>query len=285
MEFKGRGLARGLGLRSGETIVWNSKGARHVLKAETASRVVLTTQRHDIYMTALRKAVTGIAKKVARDPSATLDGRDQRVLALAPTDMRAEVLADQGFKLTRVQRGPAQKLKYHLVVPAKKLDLFTKIFGPGVSTMMPGKGHSMYLHQGLVWETYDVHGSQKIRPTSRTIYPVMLTGQEARRMDVLGVAMKKAIQATDVQGDLKGSGRPSFWPMSPEQTSTGNTCTTTHHRAPIGPRGRDWVWLDNLQRSIGKLATSGALMPFGKRGPFKDAKNPLATKPPPRVVQ
>jgi hypothetical protein len=296
VEFKGRGLAKGVGLASGQSIAWSTRGASHTLKAESSGRVVWTIRRHDRYMNALRGAVTRVVGQLAAEPDRKPTAREQRVLAMAPTDMRAEALARHGLKLERVTSGREGNLKYKLHVRPERLDLFTRVFGPGVSTYMPGKGHSMYVHHGLVWETYPVHGSSTLRPTSRTIYPVMLSNREARRMDLLAASLEEGFRGEGSQGPLKGRGRPANWPIKPGDGATGNTCTTTHHRAPVGSRAKELAWMDGLERSVAELARAGALdgmkvfMPRGlaswqqKLLSIKAPPNPLLEKPLLRVL-
>jgi hypothetical protein len=296
IEFKGSGLAKKLGLKKGQSVQWNTRGAAYDLKVESHSRVVLTLRRHDRYMGALRSSVVRVVEKIAAEPSRALTDRDQRVLATAPTDMRAEALAKHGLKLERVKSGTEGNLKYKLHVPAAKLSLYNKVFGPGVSAYMPGKGHSMYVHKGLVWETFPYHGSSKLRPTSRTIYPVMLSNSESRRMDVLAASLKEGYRGEGSQGGLKATGRPANWPIKPGDSATGNTCTTTHHRAPVGQRAPELAWMGKLERSISKLAAKGALndmklfMPKGleswkqKLLHIKAPSNPLLDKPLLRVL-
>lgn len=288
-EYRGSGLAKQLGLSKGQSIAWNTRGARHEVKVESHSRVVWTIRRHDVYASRLRSALGKIVARVARDPSVELSARDQRVLATAPTDMRAEALARHGLKLKRVESGRKGNLKYKLHVPGSRLPLFTKVFGPGVSTYLPGKGHSMYVHKGLVWETFRYHGTNELRPTSKTIYPVMLKDAEARNMDLLAKDMGRSY-GDGVQGRLMGRGRPPGWPLAPGQTKTGNTCTTTHHRAPVGKRLPEMKWIDQLSKVVAQKARAGGIQiklprEHGLAGLFHQlvgrasADNPLARKP------
>jgi hypothetical protein len=177
--------------------------------------------------------------------------------------MRAEALARHGFKLKREQRGAPGNLKYLLEVKGEqKLKVFSRVFGPGVSTYLPGKGHSQYIHNDRVVD-YFFAELNNLRSTNRIVYPVMLSVKEGQRLDLLSQAVIDGYSygGEAVQGPTKGHGRPKgSWPPHPRRDRvTGNTCTTTHHRAPVGERRREMVWLDQLDRSLSDLARSGRL--------------------------
>jgi len=252
VEYRGKGLAARLGLRPGQGVAWSTEHKQLEVRAETSGRVVVTTRRHDRYLSALRDAVNGIVSRVASDPDYQLTAKEQRRLALAPTDMRAEALARVGFKLRREMHGKG--LKYELEVPGERgLKVFSQVFGPGVSTYLPGKGHSQYLHGGWVVD-FMFASREHLRTTNRTVYPVMLGGKEAARMDTLvdSVLNRGWDMGVSTQGstDYTRGRPPGYWPPRPGvDRKTGNTCTTTHHRAPVGSRLADFRWLDALDRS------------------------------------
>jgi hypothetical protein len=252
VEFRGKGLAARLGLKTGQSIHWNNRGARLEVKAETSGRVVISSRRHDRYMGALRTAVNRIVDKVVKDPAYQPTAKEQLRLALAPTDLRAEALARSGYKLRREQRGKG--LKYELEVKGERgLQTFSKVFGPAVSTYLPGKGHSQYLHNGWVVDLMFT-GRERLRTTNRTIFPVMLSGKEAGRMDTLvdRIINSGWYGAEPTQGNTNYThGRPpGYWPPRPGiDKKTGNSCTTTHHRAPVGRRLKSFRWLDSLDRA------------------------------------
>jgi hypothetical protein len=252
VEYRGKGLAARLGLKTGQSIRWNTKGARLEVKAETSGRVVISSRRHDRYLGALRKEVYRVVDKVVKDPTYQPTAKEQQRLALAPTDLRAEALARKGYKLRREQRGKG--LKYELEVKGEQgLKAFAKVFGPAVSTYLPGSGHSQYIHNGWVVD-FMFTGREPLRPTNRTVYPVMLSGKEAGRMDKLTDAIINSgwYGAEPTQGNTNYThGRPpGYWPPRPGiDKKTGNSCTTTHHRAPVGPRLKGFRWLDSLDRA------------------------------------
>jgi len=121
-----------------------------------------------------------------------------------------------------------------------------------VSTFLPGKGHSQYIHNGWVVD-FMFASREDLRPTNQVIYPVMLSGKEAARMDALQNAIleKGFDMGVSTQGSTNYTcGRPpGYWPPRPGDTKTGNTCTTTHHRAPVGARLPQHRWLDELDHS------------------------------------
>lgn len=252
IEYRGKNLSARLGLRPGQGVVWSTTRAQIELRAETSGRVVVTSRPHDRYLNALRDAVNGIVSRVANDPDHQLTAKEQRRLALAPTDMRAEALARVGFKLRREEHGKG--LKYELEVPGERgLKVFSRVFTPGVSTYLPGKGHSQYIHSGWVVD-FMFASREHLRTTNRTVYPVMLGGREAARMDTLvdSVLNRGWDMGVSTQGstDYTRGRPPGYWPPRPGvDKKTGNTCTTTHHRAPVGSRLADFRWLDALDRS------------------------------------
>jgi hypothetical protein len=248
VEYSGRGLASRLGLRAGQSTTWATMGAVLEVKAENAGRVVLKVRRHDVFMQALRGAVDTIVAKLAADPTATLTVKEELRLAMAPADLRAEALADHGFKLAR--QAQATGLKYRLQVTGdRQTRVFARVFGPAMSTYLPGGHHSQYIHSGRIFDTYFAELDMSLRPTNRTVYPVTLGVREAQRLDTLAAAVVSG--DSYVQGTTYASSRPpGYWPPRPgTDCKSGNSCTTTHHRAPIGNRNASNAWLDELERA------------------------------------
>ncbi len=246
VEWSGRGLAGQLGLKAGQSTTWATGSALLEVKAESASRVVLTVRRHDVYLQALRGAVEKIVARLAADPAASLTAKDELRLALAPTDLRAEAMAKQGCKLER--QAQASGLKYRLhVTGEQETRLFARVFGPAVTSYLPGNHHSQYIHSGLIFDSFFGELNEPLRSTQRTVYPVTLGVREAQRLDTLAAALVR--DESGVQGTSYPAKRPpGYWPPRPgKDCKTGNSCTTTHHRAPIGARSPEHAWLDELE--------------------------------------
>ena len=252
-------------------------GGRYVpsfLAGKSTSQVQAWSRR-------VRGAINRNAKKIVQDivanPSATPAKREQMILGLvSPTD-RALLLKDvAGFKVDKVKYKvngtPTTKYKirlrrfgeneysYGASSPeyTKQMSIYNRVMGPNLITYMPAGYHSKYVSRGKVLDLWGSSGYGDLRPNSKSLFPTWLSDGEAARMkqvfDVGNSSWSSSL------GEQMAHGRPGMWPPTESQRSkTGNSCTTTFIRAPVGERVAQYAWIDKLQAKVTQAAKAGRL--------------------------
>jgi hypothetical protein len=222
---------------------------------------------------ALMKQGRSIVRTIAANPTADPSLREQRILGLLSPQQRAQLLKEEaGFRVEkvkyRVDGKPTDKLK--VVIrrhgfnssynwrdrpPQRYTDemaVYNRVMGPNLITFMPAGGHSKYMSKGHVTDLWSRNGYDEygvLRPNKRPLFPTWLSDGEAKRMKTLfDVGASRWDQAL---GKIVAYGRPGMWPPKRGQTKpTGNSCTTTFNRAPVGERSPRYAWIDALQDKV-----------------------------------
>jgi len=227
----------------------------------------------------MRKAIYRNAEKIVRDivanPSASPAKREQMILGLVSPIDRARLLKDvAGFKVDKVKYKvngrPTTKYKVRLErhgysewgygdAPAefsKQMSIYNRVMSPNVITYAPAGGHSKYVSRGKVLDLYFNSDYGALRPNNKPLFPVWLSDGEAARMkQVFDVGNTNWSYA---MGEKVSHGHAGMWPPTETQRAkTGNSCTTTFIRAPVGERQAQYAWIDALQGKVAKAAKDG----------------------------
>jgi len=252
-------------------------GGRYVpsfLAGKSSSKVRAWSQR-------VRGAINRNAKKIVRDivanPSATPGKREQMILGLVSPADRALLLKDvAGFKVDKVKykvngtpttkykirlkRFGANEYSYGASSPeyTKQMSIYNRVMSPNLITYMPAGYHSKYISHGTVLDLWGNSSYGELRPNSKSLFPTWLSDGEAARMKQI-FDVGNSSWSTSL-GEQMAHGRPGMWPPTETQRSkTGNSCTTTFIRAPVGERAAQYAWIDKLQAKVAQAAKAGRL--------------------------
>jgi hypothetical protein len=254
-------------LMTGSTPTW--------LQGKSPAQVRAWSQR-------VQKAINRNAEKVVRsivaNPDASPTKREQMILGLVAPQQRAKLLKEvAGFKVDKVRYKvngvPTDKykitLKRHGFNPsewgsygtptaefAKQMKIYDRVMGANIITYAPAGGHSKYVSQGEMIDLYGGSPYGAVRPNKHPLFPTWLSDVEAARMkEVFDVGNNHWSYAL---GTKMSHGRPGMWPPTKTQrAATGNSCTTTFIRAPIGDRDPQYAWIDALQEKVAAAAKAG----------------------------
>jgi hypothetical protein len=224
---------------------------------------------------AMRKAILANARKIVKaivaNPNEQPAAAEQNVLGLLSPAQRAQLLKEEaGFKVEKVKfkvnGTPTDKLKitlkryatgegtYFSTPPAtpefaRQMSIYNRVMGANIVTYMPAGGHSKYTSRGGVFDMWDTFAYGGLRPNNHPLFPTWLSDGEAKRLK--SIADPAGWNWSAYLGQKLSHGRPGMWPPTPGQTlATGNSCTTTFIRAPIGEREASYAWIDGLQGKI-----------------------------------
>ncbi len=228
---------------------------------------------------AIRAAVLEQGRKVVKAIVAKPKGKpghaEQTILGLLSPTQRAQLLKEEaGFQVERITSKVDGKTEEKVKVTLKRygqssygdantefdkqMNIYNRVMGPNVITYMPAGYHSKYVSRGNVFDIWgsDGDGYGAIRPNDYALHPTWLSDAEAQRMSsVINVGRKSWDSSL---GKQMAHGRPAMWPPAKGvKGRTGNSCTTTFIRAPVGERASGFGWIDELQASVLKAAKAG----------------------------
>jgi hypothetical protein len=187
---------------------------------------------------------------------------------------RAQLLGEEaGFRVQKVKYKVNGRATPKLKVRLQRLDydsyghrprferqmaIYNRVMSPNLITYMPAGGHSKYVSRGQVTDLYFNSSYGDLRPQSkkRPMFPTWLSDLEASRMKQVFVAGNRSWSTS--MGTKMSHGRPGMWPPTKTQRkATGNSCTTTFIRAPVGEREGRYAWIDALQAKVQQRARAG----------------------------
>jgi hypothetical protein len=240
---------------------------------------------------AMKKAIFANARKIVKaivaTPNAAPSSAEQNILGLLSPAQRAQLLKEEaGFKVEtvkfKVNGTPTDKLKITLRRYAtagqtaywerasgtgtpefeRQMGIYNRVMSPNTVSYFPSGHHSKYVARGEVFDIYGMGPYGALRPNSFTLFPTWLSDGEARRLksvvDPAGSSWRSYL------GSQLSHGRPGMWPPTKDQKlATGNSCTTTFIRAPIGERDARYAWIDQLQGKISAAASANKLAVTG----------------------
>jgi hypothetical protein len=142
------------------------------------------------------------------------------------------------------------------------MKIYNRVMSPNIFTYAPAGYHSKYVSQGEVVDLYGSTNYGELRPNKFPLFPTWLSDGEAARMfTVFRVGNDNWSYA---MGTQLSHGRPGMWPPTRTQRAkTGNSCTTTFIRAPVGERDPRYAWIDALQDKVAKAARAGRVQVEG----------------------
>jgi len=259
-------------------------GGRYVptwMQGKSPTRVRAWSQR---MQKAIYRNAEKVVQQIVRNPAAAPARREQMILGLLSPSQRALLLKDvAAFKVEKVKYKvggtPTTKYKVRLrrhgyeaseygyagdPTPEfkKQMDIYSRVMSPNIITYAPAGGHSKYVSRGKMVDLYFNSDYGALRPNKQPLFPTWLSDGEASRMK----AIFDAGNATWSQsmGEKMSHGRPGMWPPTPTQRArTGNSCTTTFIRAPVGERQASHAWIDQLQGKVAQAAGAGRLQNAG----------------------
>jgi hypothetical protein len=230
---------------------------------------------------AIHKNATKVVQRIVASPGASASKSERMILGLVSPSERALLLKDvAGFKVEKVKYKvggvPTTKYKVRLKrhgygeygygsPPAefkKQMDIYNRVMGTGIVIYAPAGGHSKYVSQGHMLDLYGSNSYGALRPNQHPLFPVWLSDGEASRMKQIFHAGNESWKYS--MGTKMSHGRPGMWPPTKTQRkATGNSCTTTFIRAPVGERKADYAWIDKLQAKVQQAAEAGRVSAEG----------------------
>jgi hypothetical protein len=232
---------------------------------------------------AIKKAVyengRKLVKQIAANPTGKVSPAEQKVLGLLSPMQRAQLLKEEaGFQVEKVkfkvEGQPTTKLKITLKRFGylysyngndqdftKQMSVFNRVMSPNSIAYVPAGCHSKYLAGGEVVDLYAGRNFGALHPNSRPFFPTWMSDAEAKNMktifDVGNSSWDTAL------GEQVSHGRAGMWPPTATTKKTGNSCTTTFIRAPIGARQSAYAWIDELQGKVSTAAAAGRIQVNG----------------------
>ena len=229
----------------------------------------------------------GVVKSIVANPSGRPSRAERTILGFLSPSQRARLLKEEaGFQVEkikyRVNGQPTDKLKITLkrfetkqhnqwgwdeyktdeAQFGRQMSIYNRVMGPNIIAYMPAGGHSQYVSRGEVFDMWGMSEYSALRANNYQLFPTWLSDKEAARVKQLAELANKSWGS--LLGTQKAHGRPGMWPPSPDQKGkTGNSCTTTFIRAPIGEREPQYAWIDELQAKVGAAARAGRLSRAG----------------------
>jgi hypothetical protein len=255
---------------------------RHLMSGTTpswlqgkSSRII--SQRTEAMKNAIFANARKIVKAIVAKPAAKPTASEQNILGLLSPSQRAQLLKEEaGFKVEKVKfkvnGTPTDKFKITLKrystdswsstsTPefTKQMSIYNRVMGPNIVTYMPAGGHSKYVARGEVFDIYGMGPYGALRANNYTLFPTWLSDGEAKRLKT--IVDPAGSNWSQYLGTKMSHGRPGMWPPTKEQRgpATGNSCTTTFIRAPIGERESRYAWIDQLQGKISAAAAANKL--------------------------
>jgi uncharacterized protein YukE len=230
---------------------------------------------------AIHRNATKVVQRIVENPGASASRRERMILGLVSPSERALLLKDvAGFKVEKVKYKvggvPTTKYKVRLKrygyqeygygdPPAefkKQMDIYNRVMGAGIIIYAPAGGHSKYVSQGHMLDLYGSNGYGNLRPNNHPLFPVWLSDGEASRMKQIFQAGNDSWSYS--MGTKMSHGRPGMWPPTRTQRAkTGNSCTTTFIRAPVGERKAEYAWIDKLLGKVQQAAKAGRVQVQG----------------------
>jgi hypothetical protein len=236
-------------------------------------------QRTEAIRTAVYENGRKVVKKIVENPSAKPSASESKVLGLLSPTQRAQLLKEEaGFQVEKVKfkvdGQPTTKLKITLkrfgydeysygTQPStdytKQMSIYHRVMTPNSIAYVPAGYHSKYLNHGEVIDLWgnSSSGYGALRPNDKPFFPTWMSDAEAKNMktvfDVGNSSWSSAL------GDKLAHGRPGMWPPAATTKKTGNSCTTTFIRAPIGERQGAYAWIDELQAKVTAAAVAGRI--------------------------
>jgi len=234
---------------------------------------------------AIKKAVyengRKVVKKIVENPSAKPSAAEHKILGLLSPTQRAQLLKEEaGFQVDKVKfkvdGTPTTKLKvtlkrfgydeygYGSQTPAeytKQMSIYNRVMSPNSIAYVPAGYHSKYLNHGEVIDLWGSSNYGALRPNAKPLFPTWMSDAEAKNMKTV-FDVGNSSWASSL-GEKMAHGRPGMWPPAPATKKTGNSCTTTFIRAPIGERQAAYAWIDELQAKVSAAAAAGRLQVNG----------------------